>query len=80
MKGKVKFYNTGKGFGFISADDGKDYFVHISGLADGVQLRDGDAVVFEVGEGDRGPKAVNVQLDKGGSSEESQEESDEDSE
>ncbi len=60
MNGKVKFFNEGKGFGFIEADDGKEYFVHISGINAGVTLRDNDAVEFDVEEGDRGPKAVNV--------------------
>ncbi|PIN80112.1 DNA-binding protein, partial [Candidatus Woesearchaeota archaeon CG10_big_fil_rev_8_21_14_0_10_30_7] len=39
MEGKVKFFNTMKGFGFISGDDGKEYFVHQSGLQEGVRLR-----------------------------------------
>ena len=60
MNGKVKFFNEGKGFGFIEADDGKEYFVHISGINAGVTLRGNDAVEFDVEEGDRGPKAVNV--------------------
>jgi len=60
MKGTVKFFNESKGFGFITADDGKEYFVHITGLAEGTRLRDNDAVEFEVEEGERGPKAVNV--------------------
>jgi len=60
MKGTVKFFNEGKGFGFISGEDGKEYFVHMTGLAEGTTLRDNDAVEFEVEEGDRGPKAVNV--------------------
>ena len=60
MEGKVKFFNEGKGFGFIAADDGKEYFVHISGLKEGLSLAEGDAVTFDVEEGDRGPKAVNV--------------------
>ncbi len=62
MEGTVKFYNEGKGFGFIQADDGNEYFVHISGLNEGVRLRDNDQVTFDVEEGDRGPKAVNVAL------------------
>ncbi len=62
MNGTVKFFNEQKGFGFISADDGKEYFVHQSGLNEGVTLRDNDAVTFDVEEGDRGPKAVNVAL------------------
>jgi CspA family cold shock protein len=63
MNGKVKFFNEGKGFGFITAEDGKDYFVHISGIADGVMLKDEDNVTFDVEEGDRGPKAVNVKIE-----------------
>ena len=60
MNGKVKFFNTMKGFGFIAADDGKEYFVHQTGLKEGVTLNENDAVEFDVEEGDRGPKAVNV--------------------
>ena len=60
MKGKVKFFNAGKGFGFISAEDGKDYFVHQSALKEGVVLNDNDEVTFDVEQGDRGPRAVNV--------------------
>ncbi len=62
MNGKVKFFNQEKGFGFITADDGNDYFVHQSGLNGDIILRENDAVTFEVTEGDRGPKAVNVSL------------------
>ncbi len=60
MKGTVKFFNASKGFGFITAEDGKDYFVHQSALAEGVILQDNDPVEFDVEEGDRGPKAANV--------------------
>ena len=63
MKGKIKFYNPGKGFGFITAEDGKDYFVHQTGLKEGINLQENDAVTFEVVDGDRGPKAENVELD-----------------
>ena len=63
MKGKVKFFNERKGFGFIAGEDGKEYFVHQTGLAPGVVIRDNDAVTFDVEQGDRGPKAVNVALD-----------------
>ena len=62
MKGSVKFFNENKGFGFISAEDGKDYFVHLTGLAEGTNLKDGDEVQFDVEDGERGPKAVNVTL------------------
>ena len=60
MNGTVKFFNDQKGFGFIAGDDGKEYFVHQTGLVEGVRLQEGDAVTFDVEEGDRGPKAVNV--------------------
>lgn len=60
MKGTVKFFNEGKGFGFISGEDGKEYFVHRSGIKEGVTLNENDAVTFDVVEGDRGPKAENV--------------------
>ena len=63
MKGKVKFFNTGKKFGFIAGEDGKEYFVHETGLKAGVTLRENDAVTFEVEQGDRGPKAVKVALE-----------------
>jgi CspA family cold shock protein len=60
MNGKIKFFNTMKGFGFIAGEDGKEYFVHKSALAEGVILKENDSVTFDVEEGDRGPKAVNV--------------------
>lgn len=62
--GTVKFFNTTRGFGFISPDDGtKDVFVHISavesaGLGD---LTEGQKLNFEVQEETRGPKAVDLQ-------------------
>ncbi len=63
MKGKVKFFNETKGFGFITCEDGKEYFVHQTGLKEGVTIHENDEVVFDVEEGDRGPKAVNVALE-----------------
>jgi CspA family cold shock protein len=60
LKGIVKFFNVKKGFGFIAGDDGKDYFVHVSGLEEGVRISDNDQVEFEPTEGDRGLKAENV--------------------
>jgi CspA family cold shock protein len=60
MKGTVKFFNNMKGFGFIAGEDGKEYFVHVTGLGPGVSITENDSVEFEVEEGDRGPKAVNV--------------------
>ena len=60
MKGTVKFFNNTKGFGFIIGDDGKDYFVHKTGLKEGISLSDNDSVEFEIEQGDKGPKAVKV--------------------
>ena len=61
MEGTVKFFNEAKRFGFITGEDGKDYFVHASGLKEGTSLNEGDKVKFEVVEGDRGPKAEQVE-------------------
>ena len=58
MEGTVKFFNEGKGFGFIAGEDGKEYFVHVSAIEEGVTLRDNDKVTFEVVDGDRGPKQI----------------------
>ncbi len=71
MKGTVKFFNDMKGFGFITAEDGKEYFVHQSGLEEGLTITDNDAVEFDTEQGDRGLKAVNV---KKASAEEKKEE------
>ena len=60
MTGIVKFYNQAKGFGFIKADGGGDFFVHSSGLVD--EIKENDIVSFEVIEGKKGPQAVNVQV------------------
>ena len=60
MNGTVKFFNASKGFGFVAGEDGKEYFVHKSAVGEGVNLNEGDAVTFEVEQGDRGPKAVKV--------------------
>lgn len=60
MKGKVKFFNHEKGFGFIIGDDGKDYFVHSSGLQENAMIDEDDSVEFSTEQGDRGLKAVNV--------------------
>ena len=60
MEGVVKFYNREKRFGFITGDDGKDYFFHESGIVEGNVVKDEDRVSFEVVEGERGPKAEQV--------------------
>jgi cold shock protein len=60
-QGKVKWFNTQKGYGFIEQEEGKDVFVHVNELAPGVaSLAENQAVEFEVTEGQKGPQAVNV--------------------
>jgi CspA family cold shock protein len=59
-KGTVKFFNETRGFGFIKSDDGQEYFVHVSGLTD--EIRENDAVMFDVTQGKKGINAVNVKL------------------
>ncbi len=56
--GTVKFFNHVKGFGFVTASDGKEYFVHKSSVQG--TIRDGDGVSFEVGDSPKGPMALNV--------------------
>jgi len=60
-KGTVKFFNDTKGFGFIKEDDSNDeHFVHVSGLID--DIKEGDAVEFELKEGKKGLNAINVRV------------------
>ena len=60
MEGVVKFFNRKKGFGFITGDDGQDYFVHFTAVPRGVFINDNDRVSFESSQGDRGLKAEKI--------------------
>ena len=62
MTGQVKWFDSKKGYGFITGENGKEIFVHFSGIVtDGFKsLNEGQAVEFEVGSGDKGEQAVNV--------------------
>jgi len=61
VEGTVKFFNRMKGYGFINGDDAKTYFVHKTGLKEGVEIDEGDKVTFKAVEGDKGPKAEDVE-------------------
>ncbi len=62
MKGTVKWFNNQKGYGFISDENGNDFFVHYSGLQmEGFKsIEEGAAVEFDVVQGTKGPQATNV--------------------
>jgi len=62
MKGTVKWFDSEKGYGFITSEDGKDVFVHYSAIStDGFKtLNEKDQVEFQVEDGNRGPQAKNV--------------------
>jgi len=60
-QGKVKWFNSQKGYGFIEQEEGKDVFVHVAELAPGVgTLSENQTVEFEVTQGQKGPQASNV--------------------
>ena len=62
MNGTVKWFNEEKGFGFITAEDGKEVFAHFSEIQkDGFKkLSEGEEVTFEVTKGEKGPQASNI--------------------
>ena len=65
IKGKIKWCNSTKGYGFIAREDNeKDVFVHSSAAnAANVDLNEGDTLTFDIEEGQKGPSAVNLQKD-----------------
>lgn len=85
MEGTVKWYNIKKGYGFISGEDGEDYFVHFTSIDKGTFIRENDKVSFDPATTDKGKQAQNVKLlqkgseiTKGRGSKEEQEEYQED--
>ena len=64
MKGKVKWFDGKKGYGFITAENGKEIFVHYSGIVkDGFKaLNEKQEVEYELGEGSKGIQAINVKV------------------
>lgn len=67
MKGTVKWFSDEKGYGFLKADDGKDFFAHYTGInqAGFKTLVEGQRVEFDIEDNDRGPVAVNITVLEG---------------
>ncbi len=63
VEGSVKWFSTDKGYGFVSGDDGEEYFVHHTALEQGIRLREGDRVSFEPVQTEKGKQAKNVNLE-----------------
>ncbi len=66
LNGTVKWFNSSKGYGFITNEDGTDYFVHFKSIEgmDFKTLEEGQKVSFEIGEGKKGPQAVAVRVEE----------------
>ncbi|MEO0144600.1 MAG: cold shock domain-containing protein [candidate division WOR-3 bacterium] len=66
MKGKIRWFSSKKGYGFIDSEDGRSIFVHYSDVqSEGYKtLNEGDEVTFDIQDTDKGPKAVNVVVTK----------------
>ncbi|MPW26448.1 cold-shock protein [Alkalibaculum sp. M08DMB] len=64
MNGTVKWFNSDKGFGFITTEDGKDVFAHYSQInSSGFKtLEEGQKVTFDLAEGQKGPQAENIEV------------------
>lgn len=61
LKGKCKFFNVSKGYGFVIDDtDGSEYFVHVTGTK--TTIKEGDSIQFELADGKKGPNAINVSV------------------
>ncbi|KON26637.1 cold-shock protein [miscellaneous Crenarchaeota group archaeon SMTZ-80] len=61
MEGTIKFFNSTRGYGFITNDEGdKDTYVNVADVQDNVELNEGDRVSYDVEQEDRGPRAKNV--------------------
>jgi CspA family cold shock protein len=64
MKGTIKWYDPGKGYGFILGEDGKDIFVHSTALPTETDIAENDQVEYQVENSDRGQKATKVKMVK----------------